>query len=168
MRNWLSIVPFVVVIGLVLAIVFSGGGLTPEPGPSLDNVAPEIDGVDLDGVNFKLSDYRGKVVLLSFSGEWCSACRVYHRYEKAVVEKYEGRPFVALGVNTDESPEIPKAAQASSQHPIRAWFDGQSDDAPGGAIARAWDVHVYPTIYLIDAKGVIRLKASGTRGRSTA
>ena len=31
---------------------------------------PEIEGVDIDGVNFKLSDYRGKVVVLDFWGDW--------------------------------------------------------------------------------------------------
>ncbi len=33
-------------------------------------VAPEIEGKDLDGVDFKLSDYRGQVVLLDFWGDW--------------------------------------------------------------------------------------------------
>ena len=37
---------------------------------ALGTAAPEIDGVDVDGVNFKLSDYRGKVVLLDFWGFW--------------------------------------------------------------------------------------------------
>jgi len=37
---------------------------------AIGTVAPEIDGVDIDGVNFKLSDYRGKVVLLDFWGFW--------------------------------------------------------------------------------------------------
>ena len=32
--------------------------------------APEIEGEDLDGVTFKLSDYRGKVVVLDFWGDW--------------------------------------------------------------------------------------------------
>ena len=34
------------------------------------NEAPEIDGIDLDGVEFKLTDYRGKVVMLDFWGDW--------------------------------------------------------------------------------------------------
>lgn len=33
-------------------------------------VAPDITGIDIDGVNFKLSDYRGKVVFLDFWGDW--------------------------------------------------------------------------------------------------
>ena len=39
-------------------------------GPQIGMEAPEIIGVDLDGVEFKLSDYRGKVVMLDFYGDW--------------------------------------------------------------------------------------------------
>ena len=37
---------------------------------SVGKVAPEIEGIDLDDKSFKLSDYRGKVVLLDFWGDW--------------------------------------------------------------------------------------------------
>lgn len=40
------------------------------PGPVVGKVAPDIRGKDLDGKKFKLSDYRGKVVLLDFWGNW--------------------------------------------------------------------------------------------------
>jgi peroxiredoxin len=36
----------------------------------IGKVAPDIEGVDLDQVPFKLSDYRGKVVVLDFWGDW--------------------------------------------------------------------------------------------------
>ena len=39
-------------------------------GFDIGNQAPEIRGEDLDGVKFKLSDYRGKVVVLDFWGDW--------------------------------------------------------------------------------------------------
>ena len=38
--------------------------------PAFGRAAPEIEGQDLDGVRFKLSDYRGKVVVLDFWGNW--------------------------------------------------------------------------------------------------
>ena len=38
--------------------------------PAVGFAAPEITGVDLDGVEFNLSDYRGKVVMLDFWGDW--------------------------------------------------------------------------------------------------
>lgn len=47
---------------------FNPAGL--EVGPAVDKLAPEIEGVDLEGTDFKLSDYRGKVVMLDFYGDW--------------------------------------------------------------------------------------------------
>lgn len=44
-----------------------GGG---KKGPEVGKKAPEISGPDTDGVNFKLSEYRGKVILLDFWGNW--------------------------------------------------------------------------------------------------
>lgn len=41
-----------------------------EVGNEVGQLAPEIEGKDLDGVEFKLSDYRGKVVMLDFYGDW--------------------------------------------------------------------------------------------------
>jgi len=42
----------------------------PVVGPQIGTIAPEIEGEDLDGKRFKLSDYRGKVVVLDFWGHW--------------------------------------------------------------------------------------------------
>lgn len=41
-----------------------------QGGPTIGEEAPEIVGKDLEGVEFKLSDYRGKVVMLDFYGDW--------------------------------------------------------------------------------------------------
>jgi cytochrome oxidase Cu insertion factor (SCO1/SenC/PrrC family) len=50
-----------------------GSSIPPAGGPvglEVGNMAPEIDGEDIDGHRFKLSDYRGKVVVLDFWGHW--------------------------------------------------------------------------------------------------
>jgi predicted Zn finger-like uncharacterized protein len=51
-----------------------GAGKQPRkdlgPGPVLGKETPEIEGEDIDGKRFKLSDYRGKVVVLDFWGNW--------------------------------------------------------------------------------------------------
>jgi cytochrome oxidase Cu insertion factor (SCO1/SenC/PrrC family) len=54
-----------------LAMVAMGKKFSPSGGGvAVGQVAPEIEGQDLDGQPFKLSDYRGKVVLLDFWGNW--------------------------------------------------------------------------------------------------
>ena len=53
---------------MVLALALSGCGKSSVP--AVGQVAPEIEGEDIDGKPLKLSDYRGKVVVLNFWGTW--------------------------------------------------------------------------------------------------
>ena len=46
------------------------GGAALGEAPALNKEAPDIEGEDVDGQHFKLSDYRGKVVVLDFWGHW--------------------------------------------------------------------------------------------------
>lgn len=64
-------------LGLVIAAVGCEKTSPPTPvapthkgGPTIGGLAPEISGVDLEGVEFKLSDYRGQVIMLDFYGDW--------------------------------------------------------------------------------------------------
>jgi cytochrome oxidase Cu insertion factor (SCO1/SenC/PrrC family) len=55
----------------LLAPLHTGCGMSGETSPlAIGSVAPEIEGEDVDGQPFKLSDYRGKVVVLDFWGDW--------------------------------------------------------------------------------------------------
>lgn len=66
MRTWGRML---VLTGLMVLLA-SCSRPTAAPRVQASQPAPEIDGIDLDGQPLKLSDYRGKVVLLSFWGRW--------------------------------------------------------------------------------------------------
>jgi thiol-disulfide isomerase/thioredoxin len=117
--------------------------------------APEIDGLDVDGKAFKLSDYRGKVVVLDFWGHWCPDCRGVYPEQKALVARYQDRPFALLGVNSDKDKDVLRKVLAQRGVTWRYWWDGGATDGP---IATAWNIEGWPTIYVIDHKGVIRAK----------
>ena len=88
--------------------------------------APDIEGEDVHGKRFKLSDYRGKVIVLSFSGNWCGPCRAMYPLERELVSRLKDRPFAMLGVNTDPEREtLRKSIQR-----------GKSPGATGGTAAR--------------------------------
>jgi peroxiredoxin len=118
---------------------------------SVGKAAPEIEGRDADGKLFKLSDYRGKVVLLTFSGNWCNPCRAMYPLERALVERLKDKPFVLLSVNTDESPDTLRKSIDSGEITWKCWWDG-----PDRTICSRWNIRSFPTMYLIDREGVIR------------
>jgi thiol-disulfide isomerase/thioredoxin len=122
---------------------------------AVGRVAPEIEGEDGDVKRFKLSDYRGKVVVLDFWGHWCPDCRAVYPRQRELAKRFEGKPFVLLGVNSDEDKDALKKVLAKRGVTWRYWWDGGSRNGP---IATAWDIQWWPTIYVLDQKGVIRHK----------
>ena len=119
---------------------------------AIGRVAPEIAGEDLDGKPMKLGDYRGKVVVVSFWGAWCGACMAMVPNERDLAARLEGRPFAIVGVNSDEDRARARETKASQRMRWRSWWDGKV----GGPIAGTWNVRLWPTFFIIDARGVIR------------
>src|SRR6185436_19552442 len=103
---------------------------------TVGKVAPEILGKDLDGKPLRLSDYRGRVVVLAFSGHWCGICRSAYPYERALIDRYVTAGFALLGVNSDPDPKVARQAYLENGLDFRAWWDGQK----GGDIATAWEI----------------------------
>ena len=76
-------------------------------------------------------------------------------HERSLVKRLEGKPFALLGINSDQDRfEIRRTCRAE-QITWQSWFDGGGTSGP---IASAWGVRGWPTIYVLDAKGVIRYK----------
>lgn len=75
-------------------------------------------------------------------------------HERSLVKKLEGKPFVILGINSDPKEHL-KEVIKKEKMTWRSWWDGGDTDGP---IQRAWNIHSYPTTFVLDAKGVIRFK----------
>ncbi len=83
-------------------------------------------------------------------------------HERALVKKLEGKPFVLIGVNSDRgSAEDLKKKNEEAQI---TWRSFKNDRGDKGQISKDWAVQGWPTIYLIDHKGVIREKWLGSPG----
>lgn len=69
--------------------------------------APDIDILYTDGTQKKLSDFRGKTVMLQFTASWCGVCRKEMPFiEKDIQQKYKNNPdFVLIGIDLKESRE---------------------------------------------------------------
>jgi len=116
--------------------------------------APELVGEDIDGVPIRLSDFRGKVVALAF---WATSNDPSMRLiggQKDLVSAMKGRPFMLVGVNADAAADRAKVKEAVMREGItwRSFWAG----GPDGVIPRQWGVQRLPTVYTIDAHGIIR------------
>jgi peroxiredoxin len=135
----------------------AGYWLARQGEPAIGKVSPEIEGKDVDGRPFKLSDYRGKVVVLVFWASWCGACMEQIPSERDLVRKLEGRPFALLGVNCDYRVAGARKAMAEQQITWPNWYDG---DPGAGPIADRYNIAIagIPAVFVLDARGVIREK----------
>jgi peroxiredoxin len=116
--------------------------------------APEIEGEDVAGERFRLSDYRGRVVLLSFSGDWCGPCRAMYPDLRRLVERLKDRPFALLSVNTDAKRETLRRSIDAGEVTWRCWWESGTE----GPICSSWLVGKFPTTYVLDARGVVRYR----------
>ncbi|MDB5328220.1 MAG: thiol-disulfide isomerase-like thioredoxin [Phycisphaerales bacterium] len=128
--------------------------------------APEIEGVDLNGRPFKLSDFRGKAVLLFYWASWCGPCMAAVPHERELAERFAGRPFALVGVNADEDRDHGLAVATKERVAGRSFWNGP--DGSDGPIAKAWNVRSWPTNFLIDAAGTIRFKGLGEKDLDAA
>ena len=101
-----------------------------------------------------MSDYRGKVVVLTFSGNWCGPCVAMYPQERALVAKLKDKPFALVSVNTDATVETLKKSIAAGEITWRCWYDGGLT----GPITTRWGVLRFPSIFVLDKAGVIRFK----------
>ncbi len=119
------------------------------------NVAPNITGVDLDGVEFELADYRGEIVVLYFTGHWCALSRSEYPYQRLMLEVFENDPVTLLAIHSDQDSEVARSAKEDERLDFRAWWDGYGEYLPG-PIATSWHLAGWPTTYILDEHGVIR------------
>ena len=76
-------------------------------------------------------------------------------HERSLVKELEGQPFSIVGVNSDASLEETRKQLVEQQITWPSFYDGGSTEGP---IASKWGVRGWPTIYVIDKKGVIRFQ----------
>jgi hypothetical protein len=76
-------------------------------------------------------------------------------HERSLVTKFQGKPFAIVGINSDRDREKIKQTCVEKNLTWRSFWNGGST---GGPISTRWNVSGWPTIYLIDHKGIIRAK----------
>jgi hypothetical protein len=76
-------------------------------------------------------------------------------HERSLVKRLADKPFALLGINSDQDREKLKEVLKKEHITWRSWWDGGSTNGP---IASKWNVRGWPTIYVLDARGVLRYR----------
>jgi thiol-disulfide isomerase/thioredoxin len=124
---------------------------------SVGKVAPEVLCLNIDGdKEDKLSNYKGKVVVLDIWATWCGPCKAMIPHEREMNEKLKGKDFAFISISGDDTNETLTSFLEKEKMPWVHWF------ADRKGILKDWNIRFYPTMYILDHKGVIRAK--GLRG----
>lgn len=119
---------------------------------------PDFAFTDFNGKKRKLSEFRGKYVLIDFWGTWCGPCLRELPYLKAAYARFNSRNFEILGMNDDEDTSAVKSWLKKNGLP---WT--QATQASITDFRRSLRVHIFPTTILISPEGkIISLNQRGT------
>lgn len=128
--------------------------LDMESGLEINNEAPDFELTTLAGETVKLSDYRGKTVMLNFWASWCPPCRVEMPHMETYYQAYKEEANVeilAVNMTTLERGSQDKVPEFVEKHNLT--FPILMDE--NGDVMDLYKVMVYPTTYIINPEGVI-------------
>ena len=123
--------------------------------PWTNDPTPLLTLSDVHGTPHTLTAYRGQVVLVNFWATWCEPCREEMPALQALQHKLGKERLVVLAVNYGESPERVHKFMHSMPLDFPIVLDRDMD------AAKAWQVRVLPTSFVLGPDGTIRYKAVG-------
>lgn len=167
--------PAILIVTLVVAVMIFAGVRSargPKVNPMLTNAqpltvgnvkgkdAPDFVLQDLQGKQVKLSDFRGKAVLLNFWATWCGPCKVEMPWFVELQKQYGPQGLEIVGVALDDSGKDTIQKFAKDMGVNYTILQGQD------AVGDAYGAIGLPTSYFIDRTGKIIDSASGLVSRS--
>lgn len=131
--------------------------ITAKKNSSVGVAAPDFSGLTPEGKEVKLTDYRGKYVVIDFWGSWCHACRHSHPHMRELYEKYhsQGLEFI----------HIANEYQKKLEEKKEKWLAAIKEDQIGAFthilntadndIVRVYNIQAFPTKILVSPTGEI-------------
>ena len=117
---------------------------------------PDFQFTDFSGKKRKLSEFRGKYVLLDFWAMWCPPCRRELPYQKLAYSRFQARGFEILGMNNDEDPSLIKETLKKNG---LVW--PQATMSSIRDIEIRYRIHLFPTSLLLGPDGKVLILDQG-------
>jgi len=152
--KWL--IPLGLFLLFIAGIIFSyrqnpGGTLRELPRFNLDDnrqsgIAPEFEMIDLNGNKVRLSDFRGKAVLINFWSITCPACLMELRSLESLSQQLSGKPFALIALTADPSDDVKHFLDQTGLK-LPAYFDYSKE------AHYRYGVRYFPHSFVVDPEG---------------
>ena len=163
-RNPLALVVVAFVVALMLYVglhMAHRSGRWPTPRITRSTVAPDFSLESLEGKTMRLSDFRGKAVLLNFWATWCGPCRIEMPWFVELQQKYGSQGLQVVGVAMDDASkeDIAKFAKDMGvNYPVLIGKEAVGDSYGG--------IPALPETFFIGRDGKVVDKILGLRGKT--
>lgn len=123
-------------------------GVSLPESAAVGSAAPDFDLNKLNGENIKLSDLRGKIVVINFWATWCEPCKIEMPFFEKLYQD-QNSELELLAINFDEPPQQVQQFVDDYELSFPILLD------PGAEVQKLYRVRGYPTTFVVDEEGVI-------------
>ena len=128
---------------------------------------PDFDFVDFDGRRRRLSDFRGRYVMLDFWGSWCPPCRAEVPFVKDAYARFGSRGFEVLGMDSERGATMAEVQAYLDTNDVRWTF--ATPDSVRRIIDERFQIPAFPRVILLDPEGrVVESNNNALRGENLA
>lgn len=120
--------------------------------------APDFSLTDVEGNTFRLTGFRGEVVLLDFMATWCGPCRISTPQLKRMWDEY-GPRIVIISISVDPTYDTIQALTGWASIHNATWIHARDTSVP--PVTQLYRIQDIPTFVIIDKKGDIRYTQVG-------
>ncbi|MEW9699036.1 thiol-disulfide oxidoreductase ResA [Paenibacillus sp. SI8] len=155
-KKWVQIAIFAVVLIIgVFTIITNLSAADSKKYPQVGSKAPDFSLIGLDGSSHKLSDYKGKPVLVNFWGTFCPPCKEEMPDLQKQYEKWSSKGVVFLEVNVDKNKITVQSFMEQYKLNLPVLLDAKEE------VRKLYGVMDYPTTFFIGPDGKVEVKKIG-------
>ena len=125
--------------------------------PARQKLADDFTLKTAEGGSFRLSEQRGKVVLVNFWATWCPPCKEEMPAMQRLHERYRKDGFVLLAISLDADPRVVRPYVAEHRFTFPVGLDSRME------VANAYGVRALPASFVVDRDGTMAAMAIGPR-----
>jgi thiol-disulfide isomerase/thioredoxin len=161
-----TLIGAIIVVGIIVAALGGGWYLlqskreTQQSHPGI--LAQDFLLNDINGSTFRLSEFRGKVVVIDFMATWCGPCRQEMPHFGVIWGKYQGK-MVLMSIDVDPGESAETVRSFAQEFSYSTWIWGR-DPANLGEV---YQVSAIPKTVIIDQDGYVRFTHAGVTDSST-